>query len=35
MCPSVNSQDFWSINYILKELFCIFEAPLDSLQFEL
>jgi len=28
-------QDFWCISYILKELYCISEAPLDVLQFEL
>jgi len=27
-------QDFWSINSILKELYCVSEAPLDILKFE-
>ena len=35
MCPSTNNQDFWGLNFMLKELFCIFEAPLDVLKFEL
>jgi len=28
-------QDFWSIKSMLKELYCIFEAPLVVLKFEL
>ena len=28
-------QDFWCISYILKELYCISEAPLDVLKAEL
>ena len=28
-------QDFWSINSMLKKLYCIFEAPLDVLKTEL
>jgi len=28
-------QDFWNINFMLKELYCIFEAPLGVLKFEL
>jgi len=30
----MNSQDFWNVNLMLKELFYIFEAPLDLLKFE-
>jgi hypothetical protein len=25
-------QDFWGVNYILKELYCITEAPLEVLK---
>ena len=28
-------QGFWCISYILKELYCVTEAPLDVLKFEL
>jgi len=28
-------QDFWCMSSILKELYCITEAPLDVLKFEL
>jgi hypothetical protein len=31
----MNSQNFCIIISMLKELFCIFEAPLDVLKFEL
>jgi hypothetical protein len=31
----LNYQDFWCISSILKELYCITEAPLDVLKFEL
>jgi hypothetical protein len=30
----MNDQDFWSITSMLKELFCIFEAPLGVSKFE-
>jgi hypothetical protein len=31
----LNFQDFWCISSILKELYCITEAPLDVLKVEL
>jgi hypothetical protein len=34
-CPHLlKNQDFLSINSILKELYCVFEASLDVLKFE-
>ena len=27
-------QDFWCISYVLKELYCVTEAPLDVLKVE-
>jgi hypothetical protein len=30
----MNNQDFWNITSMLKEFFCIFEAPIGVSEFE-